>query len=75
VVCKEERGTGEEVSGVRKEGRRSEEEADSTSSRGFVWARDIKVDRIRLCKMGAEKSDLPGWGLEYPPIAEKIFVG
>ncbi|EHY59497.1 hypothetical protein HRR83_001227 [Exophiala dermatitidis] len=39
----------------------------------FIWARDVNIDRIRICKMGAEPSDIPGWGLEYKPIAEKVF--
>lgn len=40
----------------------------------FIWASDIPLDRIRICKMGAEKCDTPDWGLEYRPIAEKVFV-
>lgn len=40
----------------------------------FIWASDIPLDRIRICKMGAEKCDIPDWGLEYRPIAEKVFV-
>ncbi|KIV95601.1 hypothetical protein PV10_03232 [Exophiala mesophila] len=40
----------------------------------FIWASDIPIDRIRICKMGAEKSDNPDWGLEYRPIGEKVFV-
>lgn len=39
----------------------------------FIWARDILIDRIRICKMGAEVSSVEGWGLEYKPIAEKVF--
>lgn len=45
----------------------------SSSAFPITWATSIPVDRIRICKMGAEKSDLEGWGLEYRPIAEKIF--
>lgn len=44
------------------------------SNFNFIWARDIPIDRIRICKMGAEKSDIPGWGLEYKPVAENVFV-
>ena len=40
----------------------------------FVWAEEIPIDRVRICKMGAEKSDIEGWGLEYKPVAEKVFV-
>ncbi|KIX01335.1 uncharacterized protein Z518_09060 [Rhinocladiella mackenziei CBS 650.93] len=39
----------------------------------FIWARNIPVDRIRICKMGAEICDIEGWGLEYPAVAEKVF--
>lgn len=40
---------------------------------GHVWARDIKLDRLRICKMGAEPCDIPDWGMEYKPIGERIF--
>lgn len=39
----------------------------------YIWASDIRVDRIRICKMGAAKSDIEGWGLEYKAVAEKVF--
>ncbi|KAK5058926.1 hypothetical protein LTR84_011190 [Exophiala bonariae] len=41
---------------------------------GYIWASDITVDKVRICKMGAEPCDLPGWGLEYRPIAESVIV-
>lgn len=41
--------------------------------RGHVWARDVRLDRIRICKMGAEPCDIPDWGMEYKPIGERIF--
>jgi 2'-5' RNA ligase len=44
-----------------------------TSQRPYLWATDIPVNRIRICKMGADKSETPGWGMEYPPIAEVTF--
>lgn len=51
------------------------EDNPAAASRGeYVWARDIVIDRIRICKMGAQKSDVEGWGLEYVPIAEKVFA-
>ncbi|KIW92382.1 uncharacterized protein Z519_07366 [Cladophialophora bantiana CBS 173.52] len=40
----------------------------------FIWARDITIRSIRICKMGAEPSPTPGWGLEYRPVAEKVFM-
>ncbi|KIW20888.1 hypothetical protein PV08_01467 [Exophiala spinifera] len=39
----------------------------------YIWARDILVDRIRICKMGAEVSEVEGWGMEYKAVAEKVF--
>ncbi|KAK5446314.1 hypothetical protein LTS15_010010 [Exophiala xenobiotica] len=50
----------------------SKTEADAVSE--YIWARDIHVDRIRICKMGGEKSDIEGWGLEYKAVGEKLFV-
>ncbi|KAK5272492.1 hypothetical protein LTR99_001883 [Exophiala xenobiotica] len=50
----------------------SKTEAEAVSE--YIWARDIHVDRIRICKMGAEKSDHEGWGLEYKAVGEKLFV-
>lgn len=41
---------------------------------GYIWARDITVNRVRICKMGAEPCDVPGWGLEYKPIAEQFII-
>ncbi|OAP64013.1 hypothetical protein AYL99_03240 [Fonsecaea erecta] len=46
----------------------------TTPDRPFTWARDITIRSIRICKMGAEPSTLPGWGLEYRPVAEKVFM-
>ncbi|EXJ74539.1 uncharacterized protein A1O5_02835 [Cladophialophora psammophila CBS 110553] len=40
----------------------------------FIWARDITIRSIRICKMGAEPSSIPGWGLEYRLVAEKVFM-
>ncbi|OAL35942.1 hypothetical protein AYO20_04848 [Fonsecaea nubica] len=39
----------------------------------FIWAENISIRSIRICKMGAVPSGTPGWGLEYPPVAEKVF--
>ncbi|KIX93104.1 uncharacterized protein Z520_11161 [Fonsecaea multimorphosa CBS 102226] len=46
----------------------------TTADNPFTWAKDIPIRSIRICKMGAEPSPLPGWGLEYPPVAEKVFL-
>lgn len=34
----------------------------------FTWAAGIDIDRVRICKMGAVKSDDPAMGMEYPAI-------
>ncbi|EXJ77912.1 hypothetical protein A1O3_09071 [Capronia epimyces CBS 606.96] len=39
----------------------------------FIWARDIEIDRIRICKMGADRCDIEGWEMEYKHIAENVF--
>lgn len=44
--------------------------ADETGTE-FVWASDIVVDRVAICKMGAEKSDDEVLGQVYPPVDEK----
>ncbi|KIV77400.1 hypothetical protein PV11_09197 [Exophiala sideris] len=63
---------------------RAEAESESKSEHGteagtrpaseYLWAKDIVIDRVRICKMGAEKSEDEGLGLEYVPIAEKAFA-
>lgn len=45
----------------------------SDSHGGYIWARDVKVNSVRICKMGAEPCDVPDWGLEYKPIAERVI--
>ncbi|KAJ9615154.1 hypothetical protein H2200_001228 [Cladophialophora chaetospira] len=40
----------------------------------YIWARDIPITSIRICKMGAEPSDKPGWELEYRAVAEEVFL-
>lgn len=34
----------------------------------FTWAAGIDIDRVRICKMGAVKSDDAVMGMEYPAI-------
>ncbi|KAI1612096.1 hypothetical protein EDD36DRAFT_419950 [Exophiala viscosa] len=55
---------------------RSEHGTDAGVGPGseYIWAKDILIDRIRICKMGAEKSEDEGLGLEYMPVAEKVFA-
>lgn len=40
----------------------------------FIWASNIPIDKIRICKMGAEKCEIPDWGMEYKPIGEKLLA-
>ncbi|OCT48652.1 hypothetical protein CLCR_04795 [Cladophialophora carrionii] len=47
---------------------------DHNLSSPYVWARDIPITCVRICKMGAEPSVLPGWGLEYRAVAEMVFM-
>jgi hypothetical protein len=49
-------------------------ELDRSSQKPILWASDVPVTSVRLCKMGAEASEKPGWGLEYPPVAENVFM-
>jgi hypothetical protein len=52
----------------------SSPQPQSTHSIPYVWATDIPVTSVRICKMGAQVSDTPGWGLEYRAVAEKVFM-
>ncbi|KIW22667.1 uncharacterized protein PV07_10942 [Cladophialophora immunda] len=51
-----------------------ETETEQNPQAPFIWARDITIRSVRICKMGAEPSATPGWGLEYRPVAEKMFM-
>ncbi|KAK5087872.1 hypothetical protein LTR05_002087 [Lithohypha guttulata] len=42
-------------------------------SKEYVWCKDIKVDRIAICKMGATKSEDPVWKEWYPPVVERVM--
>ena len=43
-------------------------EEKNSEQRPFVWAQDILINRVRICKMGAVKSDNEIMGMEYPAI-------
>lgn len=45
----------------------------NSSSTPITFAREIPITRIRICRMGAVKCDTPGWGMEYPAVAEARF--
>ncbi|EXJ56514.1 hypothetical protein A1O7_06858 [Cladophialophora yegresii CBS 114405] len=47
---------------------------DHSHATPYVWARDIPITCVRVCKMGAEPSTIPGWGLEYRAVAERVFL-
>lgn len=52
----------------------SDSSATTENEGEFIWATDIPITSVRLCKMGAEVSDKPGWGMEYPPVVERVFM-
>ena len=39
----------------------------------FVWANDILIDRVRICKMGAKRVEDEKLGQEYAVFAEKMI--
>jgi hypothetical protein len=48
------------------------QDADNPEVKPFVWAEDILIDRVRICKMGAQRSDDPVLGMVYPAIEVDI---
>jgi len=40
---------------------------------GYLWAKNVLIDRVRICKMGAEKAEDEVLGLEYRPVGEKMI--
>ncbi|KPI44919.1 uncharacterized protein AB675_2640 [Cyphellophora attinorum] len=43
-------------------------DVEGDEKKSFVWAENIVVDRVRICKMGAVKSEDEVMGMEYPAI-------
>ena len=41
---------------------------DNREAGGYVWAENVVVDRVRICKMGAEKSDDETLGMVYRAV-------
>ena len=39
---------------------------------GWVWADGVHVDRVRICKMGAERSDDEVLGMVYPAVEVEL---
>lgn len=58
---------------------RTEEEVerrDATTEnpeKEYIWCRDIAVDRVAICKMGATRSEDPMWKEWYPPVAQRFI--
>ena len=41
---------------------------DTEGTDRVIWARDVKVDRVRICKMGAVQSEDLMLGMVYPAV-------
>ncbi|CAH0382215.1 unnamed protein product [Bemisia tabaci] len=39
----------------------------------FIWAKDVELNRVAICKMGAQKSEDKVLGQVYPPVGEKLI--
>lgn len=63
----------DEVEETREDGPKKADDRDNGESldKAFVFAQDILVDRVAICKMGATPSDHPVLGATYPPVSEK----
>jgi activating signal cointegrator complex subunit 1 len=75
VNQEENEGNGEE--GVRQDAKswmRFDAEALMQAYDGFVWAKDVRIDRVQICKMGAKKILHEGTGEvldeQYEVVAE-----
>ncbi|ETN44371.1 uncharacterized protein HMPREF1541_10551 [Cyphellophora europaea CBS 101466] len=42
--------------------------SEAWPGKAYSWAEGIVIDRVRICKMGAVKSEDPVLGMEYPAI-------
>jgi hypothetical protein len=50
-------------------------DVDGDEKTPFDWAEDVVVDRVRICKMGAVKSEDEVMGMEYPAIRVPVEGG
>ena len=57
---------------VFEEGNGGGDENDSGGG-GYIWAENIVVNSVVICRMGAQKSEDPMLGLVYPPVGEKVI--
>nr|XP_018910423.1 PREDICTED: uncharacterized protein LOC109039406 isoform X1 [Bemisia tabaci]XP_018910427.1 PREDICTED: uncharacterized protein LOC109039406 isoform X1 [Bemisia tabaci] len=46
---------------------------DKDQTNEFLWAEDIELNKVAICKMGAQKSEDEVLGLVYPPVGEKFI--
>lgn len=53
--------------------RNSTRDAEVLSDQAFVFAKDVLIDRVAICRMGATPSDDPLLGAIYPPVSEKLI--
>lgn len=61
-------------------GEDAEEEQQSTThdaQKEFIWLKDVKVNRLAICKLGASRHEDPLWGEWYPAIedGERLIFG
>lgn len=65
------------VGGVPEERKEELEEKDNEKEMyqgdKFIWAQNILVDKLAICRLGAVESKDEIWGLEYPPVAFRPF--
>lgn len=40
----------------------------------FVWARDVEIGSVRICRMGAKGVEDEGLGMEYEVVGEKMIL-
>lgn len=39
----------------------------------YLWATNVEIDRVAICKMGATKAEDGLWGEWYPPVSNKMI--
>lgn len=59
---------GEKEESDAREERDDEGKLDDDPSREFVWLKDVNVNRVAICKLGATKHNDPVWREWYPPV-------
>lgn len=46
----------------------------ATEKKEFVWAQDVKIDRVQICKMGAKAVEDKELGQQYEVVYEKMIL-